>query len=95
MAYINNVVIYSKNWTDHRYLKHISLILECLKNPELIYKPNKCVYAASPFVYLGHVFGNGEVGMDSNKLEVICKFVSLKKKNDVRSFHEYQDTIKN
>ena len=80
MAYINNVVIYSKNWNDHWYLEHISLILECLRNSELIYKSSKCVYAASPFVYLGHVFGNGEDGMDSNKLEVICKLVSLKKR---------------
>ena len=69
MAYIDNVVIYSKNWTDH--LKHISLVLECLRNPERIYKPSKCVYAASSCVYLGHVIDNGEVGMDPNKLEVI------------------------
>ena len=70
-AYLDDVVIYSKNWNDH--LKHIKLVLECLRNSKLTCKPNKCVFAASSCVYLGHVIGNGEVGMDPSKLEAIYK----------------------
>ena len=84
VAYIKEVVIYSKNWTDH--FKHISLILECLRNGKLTCKPSKCVFAASSFVYLDRVIGNGEVGMDPSKLEVIHKLAPPKTKKDVRSF---------
>ena len=68
VAFIDDVIIYKKNWTDH--LKHISLVLKCPRNAELTCNPSKCVLAASSCVYLGHVAGNGEVGMDLSKLEV-------------------------
>lgn len=83
-AYIDDVIIYSKNWTDH--LKQINLVLEHLRNTKLTCKPSKCVFAASFCVYLGHVIGNGEVHMDPSKLAAIYRLAPPKRKKDVRSF---------
>ena len=50
-AYLDDVVIHSKNWEDH--IRHIRKILRRLGHAGLTVKPKKCQFAKSRCTYLG------------------------------------------
>ena len=60
-AYIDDILIYSKNWEDH--LDHIEAVLLALREAGLTANPDKCVWGAKSLEYLGHKIGYGMVGV--------------------------------
>jgi len=66
-AYLDDIVIYSGSWDDHR--EHLTAVLQRLKKAGLTLKSHKCYFAMTECVYLGHVVGNGVVRPEMNKVE--------------------------
>ena len=53
MAYLDNIIIFSKNEAEH--LKHIEIIFQKLKEAGLKLKESKCDFFGKEIHYLGHL----------------------------------------
>ena len=85
LAYIDDVIIYSKTFEEH--LKHLNEICRILKDARFRLNPEKCEIARTQTDYLGHQIKNGEIrpsptnihGLLNTKLpqtaDEACKFV--------------------
>ena len=59
LAYIDDVIIYSKTFDDH--LKHLNEICQLLKQARFRLNPEKCEIAQRQIDYLGHRIENGNI----------------------------------
>ena len=59
LAYIDDVIIYSKTFNEH--LLHLKEICQILKNARFRLNPEKCEIARTQTNYLGHQIKNGEI----------------------------------
>ncbi|CAF1177889.1 unnamed protein product [Rotaria sordida] len=85
LAYIDDVIIYSKTFEEH--LSHLNEICTILKNARFRLNPEKCEIARTQTDYLGHRIKNGEIrpsptnihGLLNTRLpqtaDEACKFV--------------------
>ncbi|CAF4814075.1 unnamed protein product, partial [Rotaria sp. Silwood2] len=85
LAYIDDVIIYSKTFEEH--LLHLNEICTILKNARFRLNPDKCEIARTQTDYLGHDIKNGEIrpspqninGLLNTRLpqtpDEACKFV--------------------
>jgi transposase InsO family protein len=85
LAYIDDVIIYSKTFNEH--LSHLNDICQILKNARFRLNPEKCEIARTQTDYLGHQVTSGEIrpsphnihGLLNTKLpqtpDEACKFV--------------------
>lgn len=94
-SFLDDIIIFSKNWTDH--LIHIRAILETLKNVNFSANLGKCSFAMPNVKYLGHIVGSGKHGPDPEKIAAIKSLKSPKTKKMLRSilglFNYYRDYI--
>ena len=82
--YIDDVVIYSRSWTDH--LHHLREVLNRLRTAKLTVKVVKCQFGMKKCTFLGHQIGGGEIRPILVKTEAVAEFKQPKMKKDVRSF---------
>ncbi|CAF4618994.1 unnamed protein product, partial [Rotaria sp. Silwood2] len=85
LAYIDDVIIYSKTFEEH--VTHLNDICTMLKNAQFRLNPEKCEIAQTQTDYLGHNVKNGEIRPSSNNINGLlntrlpqtadeaCKFV--------------------
>lgn len=85
LAYIDDVIIYSRTFDDH--VKHLNEICQILKNARFRLNPEKCEIARTQTEYLGHCIKNGEIRPSPNNINGLlntklpqtadeaCKFV--------------------
>ncbi|CAF4743200.1 unnamed protein product, partial [Rotaria sp. Silwood2] len=85
LAYIDDVIIYSKTFEEH--LTHLNDICTMLKNARFRLNPEKCEIAQTQTDYLGHNIKNGEIRSSPNNINGLlntrlpqtadeaCKFV--------------------
>ncbi|GET58687.1 hypothetical protein GLOIN_2v1765994 [Rhizophagus irregularis DAOM 181602=DAOM 197198] len=83
IVYIDDIMIYSKNFEDH--LKHIKLVLEKLKEASLILKLKKCIFGKTEIEFLGHVVGKNGLKPSPGKVEKIQKLTAPINIKGVRS----------
>ena len=83
-AYIDDILIFSKNGKDH--IKDVSAVLQRLQEAGLTAKPSKCVWGKAKVEYLGHIIGEGEVTIPEAKVTAIREYVRPKTQRDVRAF---------
>ncbi|XP_071818156.1 uncharacterized protein [Apostichopus japonicus] len=84
MAYIDDIVIFSKTWKEH--LCHLEAVFNRLEKSGLAVKPDKCRIGEPTVPYLGYVIGSGEVRPEECKVEAIINWPTPLTKTDVRSF---------
>ena len=58
-AYIDDVIVFSKTWSDH--LHHLEEVLGKIQEAGLTVKWKKCQFGMPECAYLGHVIGSGTV----------------------------------
>ena len=68
-AYLDDVRIYSENYTDH--VKHMRTVLTALQQNSLQLKPEKCEFHRPEVPYLGMIVGRDGNKMDQGKVEAI------------------------
>ncbi|CAF3894349.1 unnamed protein product [Rotaria sordida] len=85
LAYIDDVIIYSKTFEEH--LSHLKEICQILKNARFRLNPDKCEIARTQTEYLGHHIQNGEIRPSPHNIQGLlntnlphtadeaCKFV--------------------
>ncbi|GJS52944.1 putative reverse transcriptase domain-containing protein [Tanacetum coccineum] len=84
IAFIDNILIYSKNKEEHE--GHLKLILELLKKEELYAKFSKCEFWNSKVQFLGHVIDSKGIHVDPVTIESIKDWASPKNPTEILQF---------
>ena len=83
-VYLDDVVIYSSNWTEH--LQHLRKVFERLQEAGLTLKLKKCEFGATECTYLGHRVGRNGIKPEESKIMAIQRMERPKTKKDIRTF---------
>ncbi|XP_057996519.1 uncharacterized mitochondrial protein AtMg00860-like [Hevea brasiliensis] len=81
---LKDILIYSRNEQEH--LSHLRMVLEVMKDHQLLAKCNKCAFGCRSIEYLGHVISFEGVHTDEGKIEAVKNWPQLKKVKQLRSF---------
>lgn len=84
MAFLDDILIYSKTYEEH--LKHIRAVLDKLRQENLYAKLSKCEFLKSEVEFLGHRVGANGVRMLEDKVKAIVDWPTPTKVGEVRSF---------
>jgi hypothetical protein len=69
VAYLDDILIYSKNETEH--IKHVNQVLECLAKYSLRLKPEKCEFHKQELPFLGYIVGKNGIRISEDKIQDI------------------------
>ena len=83
-AYLDDVVLYSTNWTHH--LQQINELFTRLANANLTINLAKCEFGKASVTYLGKIVGGGQVRPVGAKIEAICNFTTPENRRELRRF---------
>lgn len=72
MAYLDDIVIFSKSFDDH--LLHIEQVLQKLREAGLKLKPRKCSIGQQRLQYLGHIVDSQGVRPDPANIEALTNY---------------------
>ena len=69
IAYLNDILIYSK--TEEEHIKHINIVLKLLMQKNLLFKSKKCEFHKKKVNFLDFIVGNDTIRMDSTKVRAV------------------------
>jgi hypothetical protein len=84
IAYLDDILIYSRNEEDH--IKHVQAVLECLDKYSLRLKPSKCSFHKQELEFLGHTVGISGVKISEEKIRTIREWATPRNVKDIQSF---------
>ena len=84
LVYLDDVLIFSNSWSDH--MKHLRIILECVRNAGLTLKRSKCELATAELDYLGHHIGLDKVSPREQKVRALVDFPRPSNRKGVQRF---------
>ncbi len=84
IAYLNDIMIYSKTLKEH--VSHVFKVLKCLNTRNLHLKPKKCEFHRKEVDLLGFVVERHEIRMNLKKLRAIKEWKPLINIKEVQSF---------
>jgi len=84
LVFLDDIVIYSKNLSDH--YKHVELVMQRLKDKGLYAKESKCSFCQKEITFLGHQLGADGLKVMTDKVKAINDWPQPKNVKDVRSF---------
>ncbi|CAH9148831.1 unnamed protein product [Cuscuta epithymum] len=84
VVYLDDIVVYSNSVEDH--IVHLRKVLTQLRRNELYVKKEKCEFCMGQISFLGHVISQGEIKMDSKKVEAIVDWPVPRDVGQLRSF---------
>ena len=84
MAYLDDIIIFSKNEEDH--LQHIEIIYKKLKKADLKLKESKCNFFKKEIHYLGHLIPVSGIQPLPEKLESIRSMPKPRSPKEIKQF---------
>ena len=84
IAYLNNIIIFSK--TPQEHLSHIDMVFEKLKSTNLSMKKSKCSFFSKEIQYLGHILSATGIWPLPAKTHTIQHMRPLTTPKQVRTF---------
>ena len=84
VVFIDNILVYSKDWEDHD--THLRVVLETLRKEQLYAKLSKCEFWSGEVSFLGHIVSEEGIQVDAKKIEVIIDWKPPRNATEVRSF---------
>ena len=69
IVFIDDILVYSKNDSDHR--GHLRVVLQTLKQHQLFAKYSKCEFWLRSVTFLGHIVSSEAVEVDPRKMEAV------------------------
>ena len=84
IVYLDDIFIFKKSRDEH--VMHVNKVLDVLKKEKLLLKMSKCEFGKTSLVYLGHIFGGGELKIYPYKVEAIMNWPKPNTLIEVRSF---------
>ncbi|MBW0575577.1 hypothetical protein O181_115292, partial [Austropuccinia psidii MF-1] len=97
VVYLDYIMVFSSSQGEH--VKHVSSVLQRLRDNSLFAKASKCVIHASSMEYLGYVVSSEGLKMNSSKVQKIINWPQPKNIKALQSFlgfaNFYHHFIKN
>jgi hypothetical protein len=84
VVFIDDILIYSKNDSDHE--EHLRLVLQNLWDNQLYAKYSKCEFWIDEVPFLGHIISNGGISVDPAKVKEIMAWSIPSTVTEVQSF---------
>src|SRR5207248_3826902 len=84
VAYLDDILIYSKSQEDHD--KHIKLILNQLQKHHLHIDLEKSEFDKDEIKFLGHIIGIHGIQMDSKKVKTISQWLTPQNLKELQAF---------
>jgi hypothetical protein len=84
IAYLDDVLIYSKSLEEHE--KHVATVLQLFRENQLYVKESKCDFFKHEVKFLGSVVGQEGIKVDPEKIRAINEWPVPKSVSEVRSF---------
>ena len=84
LAYLDDVILYSKNHADHT--ADLSAVLERIRDAKLKLQPSKCSLFREQVLYFGHVYSPAGVSPDPAKLQVLFDWPAPTTVREIQSF---------
>ena len=72
VAYLNNILIFSKSKSEH--IEHIRRVLEKLRRAGILLKPEKYEFHKEELEFLGFIVGRRGIRMSPKKVEVVLEW---------------------
>jgi hypothetical protein len=66
VVFINDILIYSKNDSDHE--EHLRMVLQKLRDNQLYAKYSKCEFWLDEIPFLGHIIPKDRLSVDPTKV---------------------------
>ena len=84
VIYLDDVLIYSKNASEHR--RHVRMVLEKLRQAGLYAKPEKCQFSVQEVAFLGYLISPHGIRMDPKKVEAVTSWPIPQSQHDIQVF---------
>jgi hypothetical protein len=84
IVFLDYILIYSKFEEEHE--KHLSMVLEILREHRLYAKLSKCSFYHKKIHYLGHIISEEGIKVDLEKIRAIEGWPKRRNVSEVRSF---------
>lgn len=84
LVFFDDILIYSKDDVSHK--EHLSLILQVLRDHQLVANKKKCTFGQHKLEYLGHLISGDGVSADPNKINDMLKWPIPKDVKGLRGF---------
>ena len=84
VAYLDDILIFSKNLSDH--IPHVKAVLSALLTSGLFLNGEKCIFHAPSVSFLGYIIAENGFTMDPEKVACISNWPLPKNLKDVQSF---------
>jgi hypothetical protein len=84
IAYLDDVLIYSRTFEEHE--QHVKQVLERLRKNGLYCKISKCEFAVQQTMFLGHVVSTEGVEMDPDRVATVKDWPLPKTQRDIQVF---------
>jgi transposase InsO family protein len=84
IAYLDDILIYSRNEKEHK--EHVRTILTLLQQHSLLVDPDKCNWHQEEVEFLGCIVGKNGVKMSPDKIQVVKDWPTPKTVKEIQSF---------
>ena len=84
LVYMDNVIVFAKNISDHQ--SKLVDILEQMRRCNLRLQPDKCQFLMKEVTYLGHILSESGVRLDPEKIKVLQEYQHPKNVKSLQSF---------
>jgi len=84
IAYLDDVLIFSKTWEEHE--KHVKEVLDRLREYKLYAHPKKCVFFQESVEFLGFIISSEGVAMDEKRVATIKEWPVPQTFHDIQVF---------
>lgn len=84
MVYMDNILVFSKTFKEHRETVHE--VLQILWENKLYLKPEKCDFEKTKINYLGVIIWKGHMKMDPVEVQVVVEWPEPECKKEIQSF---------
>ncbi|XP_064944580.1 uncharacterized protein LOC135596464 [Musa acuminata AAA Group] len=71
IVHLNNIVVYSQTLEEH--IEHLQTTFKVLRENTLFVKKEKCYFAQTKILFLGHRIGDGSIRMDKSKVQAVAE----------------------
>lgn len=84
VAYLDDILIFSKTRTEH--IEHVRKVLEKLKGANLLLKPEKCKFHKEELEFLGYIVGKNGIRMSPDKVQAVLEWPIPTTVKEVQAF---------
>jgi hypothetical protein len=82
--YLDDILIFTNSMEEHRRITH--LVLDCMREHKLYFRPEKCEFEQTRIEYLGVIISHNKVEMDPVKIAGVADWLMPSNKKEVQSF---------